>query len=220
MCRDELIRDGIALESLADWHRIHDHGAPRREEPPLRLLPYPSGHARRAPRLDCAHKQVERTSAHARGLDGKACGDEGWLQVEKLDDWFGKYGRPIAINSDVQRYASLVLRRPPNVDSMLQKKGGIPPLPQWAPYPDLAKDLRVKRMHDSIPIRRFNATFAGKLERAGVKPGASEAALSRTYHAERDQRSGSRKSASSTRRSASVPLVTEGRAAVEHGAGS
>ncbi|CAK0789957.1 unnamed protein product, partial [Prorocentrum cordatum] len=198
--------DGIALESLADWHRIHDHGAPRRDEPPLRLLPYPSGHARRAPRLDCAHKQVERTSAHARGLDGKACGDEGWLQVEKLDDWFGKYGRPIAINSDVQRYASLVLRRPPNVDSMLQKKGGIPPLPQWAPYPETWRRTCASR-GCMIPSRFDDSTPRSPASLSG--PVLSQArprrrSRGRTTPSGTSARGQGPKSASSTRRSASV----------------
>jgi len=174
---DELAKGNIPLNSLKDWHRLHDHGAPRQEPPPLTLLPHPSGHPRRAPRQDLSHKRVERLSPHAKGDydDGLRLGQKGWLQVESLDAWWGKYGRPISIDSDIKKYASLVLRRPP--DPLTAKKNGIPQLPRWTAYPDTSADLRVKRMHDSFPIRRFERTWSEKLARSGFttgEPGASK----------------------------------------------
>ncbi|CAE8729890.1 unnamed protein product, partial [Polarella glacialis] len=103
MCRDELAAKGIAMNTIADWQKVH--GRCPTPEAPVRLLPAASGLKAKA------SARVEEKSPNF-GRQGLRCGQAGWLQTESLEGWFKRFGKPIATDSDVRRLAGSLMRPP------------------------------------------------------------------------------------------------------------
>mmetsp|Transcript_73355 Transcript_73355/g.132093 ORF Transcript_73355/g.132093 Transcript_73355/m.132093 type:complete len:181 (+) Transcript_73355:45-587(+) len=148
MCRDELEREGIPMGTLRDWHTIHSISRPESSQgqagkpgsgkpganSPIRMDPSPSR------RRDQAHKWVEHPNRTFGGA-GLHLGQRGFLRVDTMNDWFKEFGRPIAIDTDVRRYAGALLR----------------------PAPKLFGDRKVAHLTRSLSRRRLDTVLSRTL---------------------------------------------------------
>lgn len=134
ICRDELVQKGIAMNNIHDWQAVH--GKTQASKGPIEFIPYENNRKEQCHlRKECRNKEF--------GSDGATCGEEGWLQCESLDQWFAKFGRPIACQADVSRYSMMELRPPPR--------------------PFLEKDKRISLMRCSRPRRLFAEKVSSKV---------------------------------------------------------
>eukprot|EP00931_Biecheleriopsis_adriatica_P023336 TRINITY_DN14760_c0_g1_i1.p1 TRINITY_DN14760_c0_g1~~TRINITY_DN14760_c0_g1_i1.p1 ORF type:complete len:205 (-),score=36.45 TRINITY_DN14760_c0_g1_i1:13-627(-) len=123
MCRDELEERNIPMRTVNDWMAVHHLGRSQSEvitrptssssapgamvttaNSPIRLQRSSSR------RRSQTHKLVEFPNPKF-GTEGLTCGEKGYLRADSLDNWFKEFGRPIAINMDVKRYAGALLQK-------------------------------------------------------------------------------------------------------------
>mmetsp|Transcript_107324 Transcript_107324/g.302026 ORF Transcript_107324/g.302026 Transcript_107324/m.302026 type:complete len:151 (-) Transcript_107324:196-648(-) len=107
LCRSQLEKQGIPMNNLADWHNEALRAQKAKvTTSPVHIVPSPS-------RRKCAaHLWVEKPNADFGNVDFQI-GERGWLTTETLDDWFRQFGRPIAKDRDVKKFA-VALRPAPD----------------------------------------------------------------------------------------------------------